>query len=251
MGNATRGQESSERSWGLGKKQKGGVVPLVLRPREREFREAGQALITLLALDGTCNSQRIRRTGPRRSSTPSLCAAVCVQPLSHFPSSSFLMPFWREWARKIFNLATISDWKKNHHRRRDRRVSSPLGPGCSKSHGKSTGSPRRRDTNRPTWLWQVAFLKAILTLHRETLHFDRRQAGMTCPLCPAAFGFASAEKRSAHGETSAVCLFNLQRLPNLACQHRPFVQRTERALPAVDHMHCQLSRPESPMEKIH
>lgn len=100
---------------GLGvsaKKQKGGVVPLVLRPREREFREAGQALITLLALDGTCNSQRIRRTGPRRSSTPSLCAAVCVQPLSHFPSSSFLMPFWREWARKIFNLATISDWKK-------------------------------------------------------------------------------------------------------------------------------------------
>lgn len=112
MGNATRGQEGSERSWGLGKKQKGGVVPLVLRPREREFREAGQALITLLALDGTCNSQRIRRTGPRRSSTPSLCAAVCVQPLSHFPSSSFLMPFWREWARKIFNLATISDWKK-------------------------------------------------------------------------------------------------------------------------------------------
>lgn len=151
-------------------------------------------------------------------------AAVCVHRPATFPLP--LHAFWRAWARKIINLVTILNWrkKKDHHRIADAGTAgsrllwaldaaNPMGNplvrhGCGIRTG-HLGFGRQR--------WQVAFLKAILTLHRETLHFDRRQPGMTCPLRLHPLAFAGAEKRSAHGETSAVCLFNLQRLPNLAC----------------------------------
>jgi hypothetical protein len=160
-----------------GKNQKGGVAP----PRV-ESREAGQALITLLALDGTCNSsQRIRRTGPRRSSSPVLptslilppshCCAVSPLP-GECPPAFPIHAFWRGWARRTPQLG--DDWNlerqsNRRRRRRYRRVSSPSGRWMQQISWESTGSPRLWDTNRPSWLGGglVAFQSPALTLHRS------------------------------------------------------------------------------------
>lgn len=184
---------------GLGKKQKGGVVPLVLAA-PREGLQGGRAGIdhpfgTRRHLQFPENPED--RTEAEQHSF-SHSAAVCV----HCPATFPLHAFWRAWARKIINLATISSWrkKKDHHRISDAGTAgsrllwalgaaNPMGNplvrhGCGIRTG-HLGSGRQR--------WQVAFLKAILTLHRETLHFDRRQAGMTYPLRLHPLAFASAD----------------------------------------------------------
>lgn len=164
MGNATLGQEGrraggqegSQRSWGFSaKKQKGGVVPLVLRPRDpREGVQGGRAGIDHLS--GTRRHLQFPENPEDRTEAEqhsfSHSATVCVHCSATFPQPlSLFMPFGEKGLEESSTWRRFQTGEMKRSRRRYRRVSSPLGPGCSKSHGKSTGSPRRWDTNRPSF----------------------------------------------------------------------------------------------------
>ncbi|KAK0752020.1 hypothetical protein B0T18DRAFT_81850 [Schizothecium vesticola] len=192
----------------LGKKTERGSGPLVLGPGRPGSTDHPSGTRRHLQFHRRESGGQDRGGAVARCQLLSFCHRLTVAQSPSLPRASNHFPYSCILARPDSKNPQLGDdlnLERQSNRRRYCRVSSPSGPWL-----------QQMDLQMHRFATAVGYEQAILAgglVAFLSPDIAQRPCILTDSDVPC---FASAEKRSAHGETSAVCLFNLQRLPNLA-----------------------------------